>query len=154
MTYKQQNIINNNNNNTTNNSKTNKHIDKMPRKKKKTPVSKATAASKKKQKKNKKNNNNKLTDENNNQPKNFIEARTFLQDIANQPEEFYTKNDKMSKNLLTCVKLYFDYAKKHADESTSVIPGSELSELFIDGLDFEQIWEQINMQNIPIINHY
>ena len=152
--YKQENINIINNNNTTNNSKTNKHIDKMPRKKKKIPVSKATAASKKKQKKNKKNNNNKLTDENNNQPKNFIEARTFLQDIANQPEEFYTKNDKMSKNLLTCVKLYFDYAKKHADESTSVIPGSELSELFIDGLDFEQIWEQINMQNIPIIKHY
>ena len=49
----------------------------------------------------------------------------------------------MSKNLLTCVKLYFDHAKKHADESTSVIPGSELSELFIDGLDFEQIWEQL-----------
>ena len=44
--------------------------------------------------------------------------------------------------------------KKNAEESTSVIPGSELSELFVDGLDLEQVWEQINMQNIPIVKHY
>ena len=41
------------------------------------------------------------------------------------------------------------------EESTSVIPGSELSELFVDGLDLEQVWEQNkNMQNIPIVKHY
>ena len=85
---------------------------------------------------------------------NFDEARNFLHGVALTPEAFYAKDENMSKNLLQCVKLYFDHEKKNAEESTSVIPGSELSELFVDGLDLEQVWEQINMQNIPIVKHY
>ena len=85
---------------------------------------------------------------------NFDEARNFLHGVALTPEAFYAKDENMSKSLLQCVKLYFDHDKKNAEESTSVIPGSELSELFVDGLDLEQVWEQINMQNIPIMKHY
>jgi U3 small nucleolar RNA-associated protein MPP10 len=116
----------------------------MPRKKKKS-TTKAKSAKKQKEG----NISNAV-----NHPKSFIDARAFLHDVANKPEEFYTKNESMSKALLACVKMYFDHAKKNANDSTSVIPGSELSELFVDGLDLEQIWEQINMQNIPIMKHY
>lgn len=98
----------------------------------------------------------------------------FIENILEKPEIFIKEDDKnqnIKEKIIQIIKLLFDYSiiflKKNFKMCFTIIKfylgkkiesqkknmGSILKELFIDGLDYEQIWEQIQLQNKPLLKY-
>ncbi|KAI9208522.1 U3 small nucleolar ribonucleoprotein complex, subunit Mpp10 [Polychytrium aggregatum] len=70
---------------------------------------------------------------------------TFCEGLAEHPEKFLMKDERFSGAIMAASKWLFDFAK--LSEPTKMSP---LDELMIDGFDSEQVWEQIQLQNVPM----
>eukprot|EP00833_Pecoramyces_ruminatium_P009518 jgi/Orpsp1_1/1183550/evm.model.c7180000085694.2 len=73
----------------------------------------------------------------------------FVQQILDKPEKFIVPDSDLEKRLLGITKNLFDYGIKN--ENNSSCP---LEELYIEGFDNDQIWEEIQLQNVPLIEQF
>ncbi|KAF9934328.1 U3 snoRNP protein [Linnemannia zychae] len=78
--------------------------------------------------------------------------RSFSEQVLDKPEVFLTKTETSSEQAKSITKYLYDLGK--ATETGSLKGhGSMLEELFIDGFDNDQIWEEIHMQNTPFLSY-
>ncbi|KAJ3118863.1 u3 small nucleolar ribonucleoprotein MPP10 [Phlyctochytrium bullatum] len=70
-----------------------------------------------------------------------------LREVAGKPQLFLVPDGELSKKLLESVKWTFEQAT--AREPKDVGP---LKELYVDGFGHEQIWEQLQLRNAPMIS--
>ncbi|KAG0235604.1 u3 small nucleolar ribonucleoprotein MPP10 [Actinomortierella wolfii] len=78
--------------------------------------------------------------------------QTFSVNILDKPEVFLTKGDEYAEQAKAMTKHLYDLGKASETEDMKG-QCSMLEELFIDGFDNEQIWEEIQMQNAPFLTY-
>ncbi|KAF9161398.1 U3 snoRNP protein [Actinomortierella ambigua] len=78
--------------------------------------------------------------------------QAFNSNILEKPEVFLTKGDQFADQAKAMTKHLYDLGKASESEEMKS-QGSMLEELFIDGFDNDQIWEEIQMQNVPFLDY-
>ena len=77
----------------------------------------------------------------------------FESDLS-APESYLQPSDHLRDRCLNGVKTVFDFYKKCCKETLSTglkVPTGPLTELYTDGFDNEQIWEEIELLNEPVL---
>lgn len=69
------------------------------------------------------------------------------------PESYLNPSPELSSKCLIGLKTVFDFYKKCSENGSVKIPTGPLSELFTEGFDNEQIWEEIQLVNEPVIDY-
>lgn len=97
----------------------------------------------------------------------------FLEDFEahlSRPEDYLDPTPELKAHCLAGVKTVFDLLQKRCRRATNgrdqgtnsakakkpkttVVPSGPLQELYVDGFDLDQIWEQIQLVNEPLIAH-
>ncbi|KAF9102447.1 u3 small nucleolar ribonucleoprotein MPP10 [Mortierella sp. GBA35] len=78
--------------------------------------------------------------------------QSFNKQVLDKPEVFLTRSEASAEQAKSVTKYLYDLGK--ATETGSLKgQGSMLEELFIDGFDNDQIWEEIHMQNTPFLSY-
>ena len=92
-----------------------------------------------------------------------MEERQFLEEFEahlSTPEDYLNPSPELRSRCLAGVKTVFDLLQKHSREmrtsaSTGAkmvsVPTGPLSELYVEGFDTDQIWEQIQLVNEPML---
>ena len=74
-----------------------------------------------------------------------------LDEISRHPEHFIQPSPEIQSQLKTAMKVHFDHAVQLEKESG--LSFGPLSELYIDGFDAEQIWEELKLRSDPFLEH-
>ncbi|KAI1315343.1 hypothetical protein EDD11_000951 [Mortierella claussenii] len=78
--------------------------------------------------------------------------KSFLDQVLDRPEVFLSKTETSAEQAKAITKYLYDLGK--ATETGSLKEqGSMLEELFVEGFDNDQIWEEIHMQNTPFLSY-
>lgn len=90
-----------------------------------------------------------------------MEGRKFLEEFEahlSTPEDYLNPSPELKSRCLAGVKTIFDFLQKHCRETRSrtegkkaSVPTGPLSELYVEGFDADQIWEQIQLVNEPML---
>ncbi|KAF9356241.1 U3 snoRNP protein [Mortierella sp. NVP85] len=78
--------------------------------------------------------------------------KSFTDEVLDKPEVFLTKNTASAEQAKAITKYLYDLGKSTETGSLKG-QGSMLEELFVDGFDNNQIWEEIHMQNEPFLSY-
>ncbi|KAF9425288.1 hypothetical protein BGZ94_007674 [Podila epigama] len=76
----------------------------------------------------------------------------FSQNILETPEVFLNKREAAAEQAKAITKYLYDLGKSNETQEMKG-QGSMLEELFVDGFDNDQIWEEIHMQNTPFLSY-
>ena len=76
---------------------------------------------------------------------------SLVANFCDAPERFFTTNKKDAANLLQTTKTLYEVIK--ATEQQSGKSFSDLPELYTQGLELEQIWEELQLQNSPTLKY-
>lgn len=77
----------------------------------------------------------------------FDAAVLLLDEFLNTPQQFIRSDVVILGQCSKATKLFFGCGKQ------SSIKGGPLTELLVDGFDSEQIWQQIELENQPVLLH-
>ncbi|XP_004623291.2 U3 small nucleolar ribonucleoprotein protein MPP10 [Octodon degus] len=72
-------------------------------------------------------------------------------EATRQPECFLTIQDGLASHFTSLTKVLYDFNKVVENGG---IPGSRLQKLVINNFDDEQIWQQLELQNEPILHYF
>ncbi|XP_048828993.1 U3 small nucleolar ribonucleoprotein protein MPP10 isoform X2 [Brienomyrus brachyistius] len=67
------------------------------------------------------------------------------------PEMFLSVQDGLASEFTSLTKTLYDVHKAHEPVETK---GSPLEQLVIENFDEEQIWQELELQNLPILRHF
>ncbi|KAF8934015.1 U3 snoRNP protein [Haplosporangium gracile] len=81
---------------------------------------------------------------------NEVMLQSFNEQVLDKPEVFLTRNETSAEQAKSVTKYLYDLGKSTETGSLKG-QGSMLEELFVDGFDNDQIWEEIHMQNTPFL---
>ncbi|GLD94254.1 hypothetical protein PINS_up002865 [Pythium insidiosum] len=73
---------------------------------------------------------------------------SFQEKVLQHPEVFFTPSESVAEEIKSFTKHVFDHCTKFVSKR-SVTP---LDQLYIDGFDADQIWEQLRLQNAPLLD--
>ncbi|ORX88418.1 Mpp10 protein [Basidiobolus meristosporus CBS 931.73] len=73
---------------------------------------------------------------------------SFVKEVVDKPEIFISQNPEVASKVTVVVKNLYDTAKKHEP-----LPLGPIPELLTEGFDYEQIWEEIQLQNQPLLEY-
>nr|CAG4650308.1 EOG090X09DZ [Sida crystallina] len=74
---------------------------------------------------------------------------TTFQNATNKPEKFLSIQDEASHQFKKITKTLYDFGKTY---HTISVPNGGLPELYIEGFEEEQIWQQMELYNDPAFN--
>lgn len=74
----------------------------------------------------------------------------FVEKVVDHPEVFFNPTNELSMAVTKAIKFSFDYAKQN-EPSEGL--GGPLDELYTEGFDPEQIWEELQLQNKPMLQY-
>ncbi|GAB9463883.1 U3 small nucleolar [Globisporangium polare] len=77
-----------------------------------------------------------------------VAVEAFESKVLQKPELFFTPSEQVASDIKQFTKHVFDHCTKFVSQS-SVTP---LDQLYIDGFDADQIWEQLQLQNGPLVS--
>ncbi|KAF8940412.1 U3 small nucleolar ribonucleoprotein complex, subunit Mpp10 [Dissophora ornata] len=77
--------------------------------------------------------------------------KSFAQEVLDKPEVFLSKSEASAEQAKAITKYLYDLGKS-TEAGSLKGRGSMLEELFVDGFDNDQIWEEIHMQNAPFLS--
>lgn len=77
-----------------------------------------------------------------------VAVEAFETKVLQKPELFFTPSEQVASDIKQFTKHVFDHCTKFVSQS-SVTP---LDQLYIDGFDADQIWEQLQLQNGPLVS--
>ena len=77
--------------------------------------------------------------------------RRLTNDYASFPEQFFTSSAENSERLLAITKELYLHIK--SQEASLGHEFSTLPELYTEGLDLEQVWEELQLQNRPTLKY-
>ncbi|KAG0370901.1 U3 small nucleolar ribonucleoprotein complex, subunit Mpp10 [Gamsiella multidivaricata] len=78
--------------------------------------------------------------------------KSFAEEVLDKPEVFLTKSEVSAEQAKAITKYLYDLGKS-AETGSLKGQGSILEELFVDGFNNDQIWEEIHMQNTPFLSY-
>ncbi|CAO3566219.1 unnamed protein product [Mortierella alpina] len=78
--------------------------------------------------------------------------KSFNEHVLEKPEVFLSRTEASAEQAKTITKYLYDLGKATETDSLKG-QGSMLEELFVDGFDNDQIWEEIHMQNTPFLSY-
>ncbi|RUP46385.1 hypothetical protein BC936DRAFT_147018 [Jimgerdemannia flammicorona] len=78
----------------------------------------------------------------------LLQLGEFVQKVIERPHVFFVADATVSAQSLSATKKLYDIAKK-----SEPAPFSPFPELLIEGFDHEQVWEEIAMQNQPLLGY-
>lgn len=84
----------------------------------------------------------------------IAEAERFLLEFESDlsaPGSYLQPSSRLQARCLHGVKTVFDFYKKCSQDAFSTVPTGPLAELYTDGFDKEQIWEEIELMNAPAL---
>ncbi|RLN69381.1 hypothetical protein BBP00_00000374 [Phytophthora kernoviae] len=73
---------------------------------------------------------------------------SFREKVVQQPEVFFTPSEEIAAEIKTFTKHAFDRSTKYSSKEGQAAP---LEELYVDGFDADQIWEQLRLLNGPLV---
>ena len=75
-----------------------------------------------------------------------------FENTSRLPEVYLKPPLSLERESISTIKRIFDFCKKdEANGSRSLASTCPLQELFVDGFDAEQIWQEIDLQNVPLL---
>ena len=81
--------------------------------------------------------------------KNLVDLVSQLKAIPTDPESYFQPTKELPKDTLSSLKGLFDFSRQYERSSGNGL--CPLKELMVDGFDDEQIWQQVELQNEPVI---
>jgi U3 small nucleolar RNA-associated protein MPP10 len=78
----------------------------------------------------------------------LAQAEENLGHLFENPHELAVPSQVHAKSLVCVTKVLHDLCKKHEPHDTGAMP-----ELLIDGFDAEQVWEELQLQHVPMIRY-
>uniref|UniRef100_A0AAV1U8W6 U3 small nucleolar ribonucleoprotein protein MPP10 n=1 Tax=Peronospora matthiolae TaxID=2874970 RepID=A0AAV1U8W6_9STRA len=73
---------------------------------------------------------------------------SFREKVVEQPEVFFTPSDDVAKEIQAFAKHAYDRTSKYQSNTGGAQP---LDELYVDGFDADQVWEQLRLLNGPLL---
>ncbi|ETW00395.1 hypothetical protein H310_07033 [Aphanomyces invadans] len=73
---------------------------------------------------------------------------SFRRNVLEKPEVFFAPSTELATEIAHFTKYLFDQAKKFESAESAA---SSLDALYVDGFDADQIWEQLKLQNEPVV---
>jgi len=72
--------------------------------------------------------------------------------LTKKPEEFFRPNPQVAESISTSLKFFFEYAKSCEQEQKVIKkPLGVLKELYVQNIDPESLWEQLEIRNQPLL---
>ena len=91
--------------------------------------------------------------EDNNEICSLVSLLSRFQTACDHPETFLKPPSSLEKDTVNIVKGIFDFCKKDEPSgSRSLANTCPLQELLVDDFDVEQIWQEIELQNTPLLH--
>eukprot|EP01127_Copromyxa_protea_P022284 TRINITY_DN7926_c0_g4_i1.p1 TRINITY_DN7926_c0_g4~~TRINITY_DN7926_c0_g4_i1.p1 ORF type:complete len:749 (-),score=319.80 TRINITY_DN7926_c0_g4_i1:29-2275(-) len=75
---------------------------------------------------------------------------SFIPEVVEKPEVFLNAQDETKNQILQATKSLYDYGKKYDDD---VRAPKAFRSLFVDGLSIDQLWEELQLQNGPMLKY-
>ncbi|TDH68831.1 hypothetical protein CCR75_005570 [Bremia lactucae] len=72
----------------------------------------------------------------------------FRKNVVQKPEVFFTPSEEVANEIKMFAKHAYDRTSKYPSKSGGADP---LEELYIDGFDADQVWEQLRLLNGPLV---
>ena len=76
---------------------------------------------------------------------------SLVGNFCDTPERFFTTNPKDAAVLLATTKKLYEFIKNTEQQCGKTF--SSLPELYTEGLDLEQVWEELQLQNTPTLKY-
>ncbi|KAG2786604.1 hypothetical protein PC129_g11500 [Phytophthora cactorum] len=73
---------------------------------------------------------------------------SFREKVVQKPEVFFTPSEEVAKEIKAFAKHAYDRTSKYQSKSGGAAP---LEELYVDGFDADQVWEQLRLLNGPLV---
>ena len=80
-----------------------------------------------------------------------VEGSKLLEDLCRHPEKFIQPSSSLQESLRVAIKSHFDFAK--SAEKAGGHNFGPLPELYVDGFDAEQIWEELKLHSDPFLKY-
>ncbi|KAI8979109.1 U3 small nucleolar ribonucleoprotein complex, subunit Mpp10 [Mycotypha africana] len=77
----------------------------------------------------------------------------FITDVVDKPQVFFTTNQKLADNALAIAKHFYDDGKFVNSKKVETSQLSPFTELFVEGFDTDQVWEELVTQNEPFLDY-
>jgi len=89
----------------------------------------------------------------NNEMCSLVSLLSQFENASDHPETYLKPSSSLEKENINMVKQIFDFCKKdEPNGSRSFASTCPLQKLLVDGFDVEQIWQEIELQNTPLLN--
>ena len=89
----------------------------------------------------------------NDQTASIVSLLSRFETTFDHPETYLKPPRSLEKDNITAVKEIFDFCKEdEPNGSRSLLSTCPLSELLVDDFDIEQIWQEIELQNTPLLH--
>ncbi|XP_018602278.2 U3 small nucleolar ribonucleoprotein MPP10 [Scleropages formosus] len=79
------------------------------------------------------------------------ECMKILNKSTADPEHFLSLQDEVASDFTALTKTLYDLHKAH---KPGCMKGSPLEQLVIENFDEEQIWQELELQNMPVLMHF
>ncbi|KAG7390483.1 u3 small nucleolar ribonucleoprotein MPP10 [Phytophthora pseudosyringae] len=73
---------------------------------------------------------------------------SFRAKVVQKPEVFFTPSEEVAAEIKAFAKHAYDRTSKYQSKSGAAAP---LDELYVDGFDADQVWEQLRLLNGPLV---
>ncbi|CAI5722918.1 unnamed protein product [Peronospora effusa] len=74
---------------------------------------------------------------------------SFRKNVVQKPEVFFMPSEEVAKEIKAFTKHAYDHTSKYQIKTGGSQP---LEELYVDGFDADQVWEQLRLLNGPLVN--
>lgn len=82
----------------------------------------------------------------------LVSVLSEFESVFDQPESYLKPPAILQKNALSAIKQIFDFCKKDELSGTRSLESTcPLQELLVENFDDEQIWQEIELQNAPLL---
>ncbi|KAL8008076.1 putative U3 small nucleolar ribonucleoprotein complex, subunit Mpp10 [Plasmopara halstedii] len=75
-------------------------------------------------------------------------TRSFREKVLQKPEVFFTSSEEVANEIKVFAKHAYNCTSKYLSKNSGTDP---LEELYVDGFDADQIWEQLRLLNGPLV---
>ncbi|CAI5730880.1 unnamed protein product [Peronospora destructor] len=74
---------------------------------------------------------------------------SFRKKVVQKPEVFFIPSEEVANEIKAFAKHAYDHTSKYQSKTDASQP---LEELYVDGFDADQVWEQLRLLNGPLVN--
>lgn len=80
----------------------------------------------------------------------LVDLISRIKSTSSEVESYFHPSKQLPQDIIENLKALFDFSRQKNDVKEG--DGCVLSELMVEGFDDEQIWQQIELQNVPVVS--